>query len=69
MRTARVAIAIVGVVTLLAGCAYYNTVYNAGHVYDEAERLRRAGEDSISRVRYLDVIREFDCHHFRYYGH
>ena len=56
MRIARVAITIAGVVTLLAGCTYYNAVYNAGHLYEEAERLRRAGQDSISRARYLDVI-------------
>ena len=57
MKTARAPITIAGVVTLFAGCTYYNSVYNAGRLYDEAEALRRAGQDSISRVRYLEVIR------------
>ena len=57
MRTARAVITMAGVLTVLAGCTYYNSVYNAGRLYDEAERLRRAGQDSISRVRYLDVVR------------
>jgi len=50
--------AIAGVVTLLCGCTYYNTLYNARRLYDEAERARLAGLDSLAEARYEDVVRK-----------
>lgn len=50
--------AIAGVVTILCGCTYYNTLYNAQRLYDEAERARHAGLDSLAEARYEDVVRK-----------
>lgn len=45
--------------TLLpAGCVYYNGLYNAQRLFDQAERLRLAGEDSLATPRYEDVLRK-----------
>ena len=55
----RAGAALVGVVTALSGCAYYNTIHNAQRTYDEAERHRRAGRDSVAEERYREVIRAF----------
>lgn len=56
MSNHRAAITLVGAVISLASCTYYNSVFNAERLYEQAERSRRAGQDSLSRVRYLDVI-------------
>lgn len=53
----RLGAAVLGVV-VLAGCAYYNTLYNAERLYAEAEGLRQSGRDSLARARYQDVIRK-----------
>lgn len=45
-------------VVILSGCAYYNTLYNAQRLYDEAEVMRRTGRDSLAAARYQDVIRK-----------
>jgi tetratricopeptide (TPR) repeat protein len=50
--------AIAGVVTILCGCTYYNTLYNAERLYDEAEAARHAGRDSLAQARYRDVLRK-----------
>ncbi len=42
MRRFRASIALLGMALLLAGCAYYNTLYNARKRYDEALEGRRA---------------------------
>jgi hypothetical protein len=39
-------------------CAYYNGIYNAEGLYEEAERLRLSGADSLARARYEDVVRK-----------
>ena len=44
--------------TLLWGCVYYNGIYNAEHLYREAERYRLAGDDSLADIRYEDVVRK-----------
>jgi len=49
---------LVGAAPVLAGCVYYNSIYNAEQVYDEAERHRRAGRDSLASARYQDVVRK-----------
>ncbi len=43
-------------VVLSSACTYHNTIYNAGLLYDRAERSRRSGQDSLSRALYRDVI-------------
>lgn len=45
-------------VVVLSGCAYYNTLYNSEHLYDEAEALRGSGQDSLADARYEDVVRK-----------
>jgi tetratricopeptide (TPR) repeat protein len=47
-----------GVLVLLSGCVYYNSIYNAEQSYGEAEAHRRAGRDSLAAARYQDVIRK-----------
>jgi hypothetical protein len=47
-----------GVVALLFGCVYYNALYNAERLYEEAEWHRQAGRDSVADARYRDVIRK-----------
>lgn len=47
-----------GVVALLGGCVYYNALYNAERLYDEAERHRQAGRDSLATASYEDVVRK-----------
>jgi tetratricopeptide (TPR) repeat protein len=43
-------------VYLVAGCAYFNTLYNAQYIYQEAEDLRRAGQDAEASERYAAVV-------------
>ena len=50
--------ALTGMLVLSSACTYYNSVYNAEHAFDEAERLRRDGQDSVAAGRYDDVIRK-----------
>lgn len=46
------------VAALSSGCVYYNGIYNAQNLYDDAERLRLSGADSLALVRYEDVVRK-----------
>ena len=39
-----------------AGCLFNNTLYNTGSLYQEAEDLRLADEDSASLARYREVL-------------
>lgn len=59
MRTRRprhvVALAVVGS-GFLAGCIFNNTLHNAEGLYQEAENLRLAGQDSAGRARYNEVV-------------
>ena len=41
---------------LLAGCVYFNTLYNARELYRETELARLAGQDSALAERYSEVI-------------
>ena len=41
---------------LLAGCVYFNTIYNAKELYRQAEIERFAGRDSALGERYSEVI-------------
>lgn len=43
---------------LATGCSYYNVIRNAEVLFVEAEAHRRAGRDSLSVTRYLDVVRK-----------
>jgi len=51
-------VALAGVVALLAGCVYYNALYNAERLFSEGEAHRLAGRDSLASVRYQEVIRK-----------
>lgn len=42
--------------TLLWGCVYYNGLYNAQRVFDEAERLDRMGRHAEARERYGEAL-------------
>ena len=59
MRTSRprhvVALVAVGS-GIFAGCLFNNTLYNAGGLYQEAEDLRLADQDSASSARYREVV-------------
>ena len=41
---------------LLAGCVYFNTIYNAKELYRETELARLAGQDTALAERYDEVI-------------
>lgn len=56
MKVGRAAITVVGVVSVAAGCAYHNTIYNAERIFSEAEASRLQGRDSVARVAYREVI-------------
>jgi tetratricopeptide (TPR) repeat protein len=43
-------------VFVVAGCAYFNALYNAQNIYQEAEDLRRAGLDAEASERYAAVV-------------
>ena len=45
-----------GVSGLLAGCVYFNTLYNAKELYRETELARLAGQDSALAERYGEVV-------------
>lgn len=51
-------VAVTGMLMLGTACTYYNTIYNAEQLFEEAERLRREGRDSLAHERYSDVIRK-----------
>jgi len=48
--------AAVGLAAVVSGCVYLNLVYNARHLYDEAERERWAGRDAQARTLYDSVV-------------
>jgi hypothetical protein len=54
----RIGAALLGAAALLSGCTYYNTLYNAERLYQEAERHRYAGRDSLAQAGYREVIRK-----------
>ena len=41
---------------VFAGCLFNNTLYNAGSLYQEAENLRLADQDSASTDLYREVV-------------
>jgi len=43
---------------LSAGCVYYNGIYNAQNLYEDAERLRLSGDDSLALSSYEAVVRK-----------
>jgi tetratricopeptide (TPR) repeat protein len=47
-----------GVVALLSGCVYYNSIYNAERLLREGEALQRTGRDSLATVRFREVVRK-----------
>ena len=54
---ARQVVALVAVGSgVCAGCLFNNTLYNAGGLYQEAEDLRLADQDSASSARYREVV-------------
>ncbi len=59
MRTRRSRRAVVFVTLgscVFSGCVHYNTLYNAENLYQEAEDLRLAGQDSAVSARYREVV-------------
>lgn len=50
------AASLAGAALLLAGCVYYNALYNAEHLFDQGEAERVAGQDSVARLHYLEVV-------------
>jgi len=54
----RVGAVVLGAVTLLFGCTYYNTLYNSERLYQDAERHRLAGRDSAAVAQYREVVRK-----------
>jgi len=62
--TRKAGAALAGVLLFGGGCTYYNALYNAEHLYAEAERLRREGRDAVAAPLYEDVIRKA-AHGFR----
>jgi hypothetical protein len=50
--------AVAGAVLLLTGCVYYNALYNAERLFEEGERHRRAGRDSLAAACYAQVIQK-----------
>jgi tetratricopeptide (TPR) repeat protein len=54
----RLLLALVSVFCSTAGCAYFNALYNAQRLFDEAERLQRAGNDAEAGARYAEVVQK-----------
>lgn len=50
--------ALLAAASLLAGCVYYNALYNAQRLLDQGEHARLAGRDSLADARYRDVVRK-----------
>jgi hypothetical protein len=50
--------AVATVVFATAACSYHNVIYNARQLFFEGEVARRAGKDSVSMSRYVDVVRK-----------
>lgn len=50
--------AMVACALIVSGCSFHNVIYNSQRLYTEAEVHRRAGRESLSTARYLDVIRK-----------
>ncbi|GMV07931.1 MAG: hypothetical protein AMXMBFR53_42060 [Gemmatimonadota bacterium] len=49
---------VLGAALILSGCVYYNALYNAERLFDQGDRERREGRDSVARVLYQDVVRK-----------
>jgi hypothetical protein len=47
VRRARVALT--GMLMFGTACTYYNAIYNAEHLFEDAERHRREGRDAWQR--------------------
>jgi len=41
---------------LLGGCVYYNSLYNAEHLFERGESHRLSGRDSLARADYEEVV-------------
>ncbi|MBW3535975.1 MAG: hypothetical protein KY453_12305 [Gemmatimonadetes bacterium] len=52
--------ALASVLLLGSGCVYYNGLYNARRLYDEGERARLAGSDSVARRAYREAGEKAD---------
>lgn len=50
--------ALTGIMVFGAACTYYNAIYNAEHLFADAERHRREGRDAAADTLYRDVIRK-----------
>lgn len=50
--------ALLGAALVLSGCVYYNAIYNAERLFDQGDRERREGRDSVARALYRDVVRK-----------
>ncbi|MEX2465442.1 MAG: hypothetical protein WD995_00945 [Gemmatimonadota bacterium] len=54
----RAGAALTGMLVFGTACTYYNALYNAEHLFEDAERLRREGRDSLAAPLYVDAIRK-----------
>lgn len=54
----RAGAALTGILVFGAACTYYNALYNAEHLFEDAERHRREGRDSLAAPLYQDVVRK-----------
>ncbi|MDZ7780458.1 MAG: hypothetical protein U5R14_11105 [Gemmatimonadota bacterium] len=50
--------ALTGILIVGAACTYYNAIYNAEHLFADAERHRREGREALADTLYRDVIRK-----------
>ena len=61
----RAGAALTGILVIGTACTYYNnSLYNAEHLFEDAERHRREGRDSLAAPLYADVVRKA-AHGFR----
>lgn len=49
-------VALFAVAGVAGGCVYFNSLYNAERLFDEAERDRLAGREELARARYDSVV-------------
>lgn len=52
----RIATAVLVALGTVAGCGYFNSLYNAQRRFDEAERARMRGQTSVAQDGYLEAI-------------
>ncbi len=51
-------LAVLVCVPLVSACAYHNVIHNAQRLFDNGEEYRQAGQDSLSREHFTEVVRK-----------